>query len=185
MKESDLIDKTLSTFPPACAILAQQYRNMKFTQHSKLMSYLFLAEKQQQMLLKNAEARPAKEVHTMNMKEVRQSNSVSTSQNKTGEQKQETHASEAPRRKFKTSWHPKRKWNPSNIKQRYNPKSEKPESSTQSSIKKGSCHKCGRTGHYIKECRASQYIVDMYKELKSLREGKRETHTLDVPSLSL
>ena len=61
--DAELIDKTLSTFPPATAILAQQYQNMKFTRHSELMSYLLLAEKQQQILLKNAEARPAREIH--------------------------------------------------------------------------------------------------------------------------
>lgn len=37
---------------------------MKFMTHVELMSYLMLAEKQQQLLLKNAEWRPAKEIHT-------------------------------------------------------------------------------------------------------------------------
>jgi hypothetical protein len=54
--EAQLIDKTLSTFPPATAILAQQYRNMRFAKHSELMSHLLLAEKHQHILLKNAEA---------------------------------------------------------------------------------------------------------------------------------
>jgi hypothetical protein len=67
IEESELIDKTLSTFPPAATILAQQYRNMQFLIHARLMSYLLAAEKQQQLLLKNAESRPNKEVHTVEL----------------------------------------------------------------------------------------------------------------------
>ena len=58
-----MIDKTLSTFPPPCAILAQQYHNIKFTKHYELMFYLLCAEKQQKLLLNNARLRPAKEIH--------------------------------------------------------------------------------------------------------------------------
>ena len=47
------------------------------------------------------------------------------------------------------------------------------------------CHKCGRKGHYAKEYHGSSYVIAMYKELQSLREGKRETHTLDAPSPTL
>ena len=47
VEESELIDKTLSTFLSAAALFAQQYRNMKFSTHAKLMTYLLAAEKQQ------------------------------------------------------------------------------------------------------------------------------------------
>ena len=56
--EEELIEKTLSIFPPVHAVLAQQYKNMRFTNHSDLMSLLLLAEKQNKLLLRNAEARP-------------------------------------------------------------------------------------------------------------------------------
>jgi hypothetical protein len=62
--EKDLIDKTLSTFPPASATLSQQFRLIKCTTHSMLMSHLLLAEKQQAFLLKNAESKPV-ETHTL------------------------------------------------------------------------------------------------------------------------
>jgi hypothetical protein len=85
--DAELIEKTLSTFPPATAILSQQYRNMKFKKHSTLMAQLLLAEKHQQLLLKNAEARPAREVHN-----------TSTQPAANLDVKVEAHAAEASRR---------------------------------------------------------------------------------------
>ena len=45
INDTKMIDKSLSNSPPICVILAQQYRNMKFTTNSKLMSYLFVSRK--------------------------------------------------------------------------------------------------------------------------------------------
>lgn len=88
--EAELIEKTLSTFPPATAILSQQYRDMRFTQHSQLMSHLLLVEKHQQLLLKNAESRPAREVHV--------TIPVAREFHATSSNLPETNATEAPRR---------------------------------------------------------------------------------------
>ena len=53
-----MIEKILSTFHAANIILAQQYRNMRFTKYSDLMSMLLLAEKHNELLLKNHGERP-------------------------------------------------------------------------------------------------------------------------------
>ena len=64
ISESELIEKTLPTFPPTKFILFQQYRNMKCKKDSRLMSRFLYAHKHQRLLLKNVEARPAWEVHS-------------------------------------------------------------------------------------------------------------------------
>ncbi|KAG0605124.1 hypothetical protein M758_9G033600 [Ceratodon purpureus] len=45
ISDERLIEKTLSTFPPASAMLALQCRNVKFKTHSEMMSCLFVTEK--------------------------------------------------------------------------------------------------------------------------------------------
>ena len=58
--DAHMIEKILFTFYAANIILAQQYRNMRFTKYSNLMSMLLLAEKQNKLLLKNHGERPTR-----------------------------------------------------------------------------------------------------------------------------
>ncbi|CAN6688728.1 unnamed protein product [Malus baccata var. baccata] len=58
LTEEDLLEKTYSTFSASNIVLQQQYRAQKFTKFSDLISVLLLAEKQNQLLMKNHQARP-------------------------------------------------------------------------------------------------------------------------------
>ena len=59
----------------------------------------------------------------------------------------------------------------------------KPKPSTQSkppTQSKGNCHKCGRKGHYAKECRASAYVIELYREVQRLKNQPRKNYNFDV-----
>lgn len=173
--ESELIEKTLTTFPPASALLAQQYRNMQFKKFNQLMSLLLLAEKQHQLLLKNAEVKPPKEAHAVEAKGSRR----------------------AYRDKDKSKTQPRRQLSPQKTKQSNRdsskPKADSKRKSDHDSRDSKICHKCGRPGHLAKDCRASDYVAKLWKELSGLKSqtpprsprrgsNQREAHSLDAPS---
>ncbi|XP_040365139.1 uncharacterized protein LOC112182723 isoform X1 [Rosa chinensis] len=58
LTEADLLEKTFSTFPPSCMVLQQQYRERNFARFSELITILLLAEKNNNLLLRNDQARP-------------------------------------------------------------------------------------------------------------------------------
>ena len=134
---------------------------MNFKNHSQLMSHLLLAKKHQQILFKNAESRPIREVHAT-----------------TATPKPEVYATEALRR-------PPRGYTkrPHDKPKRYVPQGmphkPKPHHSS-SKTEKGNCHKCGRKDHYAKECRASAYVIELYKEVQRLKGSNRENYNFYV-----
>ena len=57
--DDDLLEKTYTTFHASNVLLQQQYREKGFKKYSELISCLLVAERNNELLLKNYEARPA------------------------------------------------------------------------------------------------------------------------------
>ncbi|KAJ9560554.1 hypothetical protein OSB04_005714 [Centaurea solstitialis] len=56
--DDDMLEKTFSTFHATNVLLQQQYREKGFKKYSELISCLLVAEQNNELLLKNHEARP-------------------------------------------------------------------------------------------------------------------------------
>ena len=57
LTEGNLLEKTYSTFSATNIVMQQQYKAQKFTKFLDLISVLLLVEKQNQLLMKNHQAR--------------------------------------------------------------------------------------------------------------------------------
>lgn len=58
MTENDILEKTFTTFHASNMLLQQQYRERQFTKYSELIACLLVAEKNNELLMKNHQARP-------------------------------------------------------------------------------------------------------------------------------
>ena len=56
--DKDMLEKTFSTFHTSNVLLQQQYREKGFTTYANLISCLLLAEKNNELLMRNSELRP-------------------------------------------------------------------------------------------------------------------------------
>jgi len=56
--DADLLEKTFSTFHASNVLLQQQYQEKRFKKYYELISCLLVAEQNNELLMKNREARP-------------------------------------------------------------------------------------------------------------------------------
>ena len=56
--DEDILEKTYSTFHASNVTLQQQYRMQRFKKYSELISCLLVAEKNNELLIKNHQSRP-------------------------------------------------------------------------------------------------------------------------------
>ena len=70
VKECDMFEKNFTTVHASNMLLQQQYRERKFTKYSKLISCLLVAKKNNELLMKNHQARPTGVVAVLEVNDV-------------------------------------------------------------------------------------------------------------------
>lgn len=175
VSDKQMIEKTLSTFHASSVLLQQQYRERRFTKYSELVTCLLIAEQNNQVLIKNHNARPTGSM------------AIPEANANYGKKDEKRY----PSRRGKYTW---KRGGYKNHSRRGGYKG--PHGNTRiKNYKKGSsqgnptksnkdpsdiCHRCGKSGHWSRTCRTPKHVVDQYQaSINSV-----ETNLLDSQKLS-
>ncbi|XP_056685784.1 uncharacterized protein [Spinacia oleracea] len=175
--DADMLEKTYSTFHANNVVLQTQYREKGFKKYSELISCLLVAEQNNELLMKNHEARPTGSTPFPKANVISHSGKIS---------KNKDHASSSGRGRgqwrgrgrgrgfggsgrghggyYKNS-HSHQKWD------RKDGKGEKGKSDNVTSV----CYRCGGKGHWSRVCRTPKHLVDLYQS--SLKKKGKNVET--------
>ena len=184
--EGDLLEKTLSTFHASNLNLQQQYRLQSFKRYSDLNANLLVAEKNNELLMKNHQTRPTgslalPEANAVNNNDIKNSGSKRGRGNPRGHGRGHSHYDKnnvhGHNRFFNRNntyhrggyngrgrghgrGHSQRNYN-HHAPQVKNPGQQNVEAGT-SQNHGGSCFRCGSINHWSKSCRTPSHLCELY-----------------------
>lgn len=165
--DEDLLEKTFSTFHASNMLLQQQYQEKGFKKYSDLISCLLVAEQNNELLMKNHEARPT---GATAFPEVNASQHNPFGQGR-GRGRNNGHGRGHDHNRsgnFKKSSFPQ-KW-------KNNEKNGKGKGAQTNKNNENVCHRCGSKGHWARICRTPTHLIDLYQQSLKKKEEKIETH---------
>ncbi|XP_074342463.1 uncharacterized protein LOC141680028 [Apium graveolens] len=168
--DNDMLEKIYSTLYANNMLLQQQYHERGFTKYFELISVLLLAEQNNELLLKNHQARPTgstpfPEVNLVTNNEYRDNKSFGR-----GRGHRYGHGRGCGRARGHGFVHGKgrNQQNPPKFKrkpyyQKRTINEEKSEGSTMAKSGESTCSRCGMKGHWRSTCRTSKHFADLYQ----------------------
>ncbi|XP_021735694.1 uncharacterized protein LOC110702299 [Chenopodium quinoa] len=183
--EVQMIEKSLSTFHANNIVLQQQYRERGFAKYSELISTLLVAEKNNDLLLKNHNLRPTGSQAFNETNAVESSNPPETNvAHRGGRGKYNNHG--RGRGNFRGRGHGRGRGHfpPRNNTQRGHQQGNKNQATTKG---KDTCYRCGMTGHWGRTCRTAKHLVELYQASIKGKEKHAEANCVNeenVPGTS-
>ena len=160
--DKDMLEKTYSTFHANNMLLQQQYRERGFAKYSELISVLLLVEQNNELLLKNHQARPTGSTPFP------EANAVTSNDFGRGRGRGFGRGRGRGRARGRDFGRGQNHYNFSNFKkklhhQKWTKNEEKPKGSMLDKRVESTCHRCGIKGHWSRTCRTSKHLVDLYQ----------------------
>ncbi|XP_074567163.1 uncharacterized protein LOC141823846 [Curcuma longa] len=166
--DGDMLEKTFSTFHASNVLLQQQYRAKGFEKYSELISCLLLAEQNNELLMKNHEARPT---GSTPFPEVNVTSSNYGGQHRgrgrghfSGRARGNGRGRGYGRGRGGGGRHYFRNNSPQYMEKEKNNKEMHDDKKDQiNKTVENKCYRCGMKGHWSRTCRTPKHFIDLYQ----------------------
>ncbi|XP_024004981.1 uncharacterized protein LOC112082113 [Eutrema salsugineum] len=170
----DMLEKTFSTFHASNVVLQKQYREKGYTKYSQLISSLFVAEQNNELLMKNHGLRPSgsapfpeANVTSYDRKEENHANNRGRGSGyRRGHSRGRGRRQEYGRGRGRVSF--KKPYSHQKWEKRDGNKQEK-------ETNENKCYRCGAKDHWARMCLTPKYYVDLYQQ--SLKQNGKKVET--------
>ncbi|KAJ4752275.1 Zinc knuckle containing protein [Rhynchospora pubera] len=162
IKEEDMLEKTFSTFHASNLLLQQQYRERGFKKYSELVSCLLVAEQNNELLMKNHQARPTGSTPFP------EANAISSNRGRGRGRKNFYGRGRGRGRGCSYTW----RRDGQNNKPNENNMVKNDKAKRHENI----CYRCGMTNHWSRTCRTPKHLVLLYQASIKKKEKNLEVN---------
>ena len=160
-----MLEKTFFTFHASNVLLQQQYREKGFRKYSELISCLLMAEQNNELLMKNHDARPTGSAPFLEV-------NAATYHPYNGQNRGRGHGRGRGHSRGRGSGrgrgcnsynYDRQPKNVSKYQKRENIEKDN-KNGENSKMVTNLCYRCGMKGHWSRTCRTPKHLVDLYQE---------------------
>lgn len=171
--DEDMLEKTFSTFHASNVLLQQQYREKGFKKYSDLISCLLVAEQNNELLMKNHEARPT---GTAPFPEVNVATHDHYGQTRGRGRGRGRGHGQGRGRGLGVNHNHSGDYKNTFSHQKWKNVGKNEKGGQNSKNNESICYRCGGKGHWSRTCRTPRHLVDLYQQSLKNKDKRAETH---------